>query len=116
EEPGQIEEPRAQPLVLERILGHRVWSGRERRDQEENQAGREQGGDGPQDAAEGIAEHCPPQLYNPHMDREELVRRAQRWMAEDPDPRTVEELRALLARPDLDATDLADRFAQTLEF
>lgn len=50
------------------------------------------------------------------MDREELVRRAQRWMAEDPDPRTVEELRALLARPDLDATDLADRFAQTLEF
>jgi len=37
-------------------------------------------------------------------------------MAEDPDPRTVEELRALLARPDLDATDLADRFAATLEF
>jgi len=37
-------------------------------------------------------------------------------MGEDPDPRTVEELRALLARPDLDATDLADRFAATLEF
>lgn len=53
------------------------------------------------------------------MDREELVRRAERWMAEDPDPRTVEELRALLARPELDgtaATDLADRFAATLEF
>ncbi|HTQ41131.1 MAG TPA: phospho-sugar mutase [Polyangiaceae bacterium] len=50
------------------------------------------------------------------MDREELLRKAQRWMAEDPDPRTVEELRALLARPDLDATDLADRFAATLEF
>src|SRR5579885_502752 len=50
------------------------------------------------------------------MDREELVRRAERWMAEDPDPRTVEELRALLARPDLEATDLADRFAATLEF
>src|ERR1700756_1380054 len=50
------------------------------------------------------------------MDREELLRRAERWMAEDPDPRTVEELRTLLARPDLDATDLADRFAATLEF
>jgi phosphomannomutase len=50
------------------------------------------------------------------MDREELVRKAERWMAEDPDPRTVEELRALLARPDLEATDLADRFAATLEF
>lgn len=53
------------------------------------------------------------------MDREELVRRAERWMAEDPDPRTVEELRALLARPEHDetaATDLADRFAATLEF
>ncbi len=50
------------------------------------------------------------------MDREELLRTAERWMAEDPDPRTVEELRALLARPDLDATDLADRFAATLEF
>jgi phosphomannomutase len=50
------------------------------------------------------------------MDREELVRRVERWMAEDPDPRTVEELRALLARPELDATDLADRFAMTLEF
>jgi phosphomannomutase len=50
------------------------------------------------------------------MDREELLRKAERWMAEDPDPRTVEELRALLARPDLDANDLADRFAATLEF
>ncbi|HEY8040544.1 MAG TPA: phospho-sugar mutase [Polyangiaceae bacterium] len=37
-------------------------------------------------------------------------------MAEDPDPRTREELSALLARPDLAATDLADRFSGLLEF
>jgi len=37
-------------------------------------------------------------------------------MADDPDPATREELRALLAQPDTDATDLADRFAGALEF
>jgi phosphomannomutase len=50
------------------------------------------------------------------METAELRARADRWMADDPDPRTRDELRALLASPDLAATDLADRFAGTLEF
>jgi len=50
------------------------------------------------------------------MDLAELRERAERWMADDPDPGTREELRALLAQPDLAATDLADRFAGALEF
>jgi phosphomannomutase len=46
----------------------------------------------------------------------DLVSRAERWIADDPDPSTQEELRELLRQPDLAATDLADRFAATLEF
>jgi phosphomannomutase len=45
----------------------------------------------------------------------DLRARAQAWMADDPDPVTRTELRALLDRPDAE-TDLADRFAGTLEF
>ncbi len=45
-----------------------------------------------------------------------LVSLAERWIADDPDPATQEELRALLRQPDLAATDLADRFAATLAF
>jgi phosphomannomutase len=50
------------------------------------------------------------------MDDAELRERAERWIADDPDPTTRDELRALLAKPDLSATDLPDRFAGTLEF
>jgi phosphomannomutase len=50
------------------------------------------------------------------MDSAELRARAQRWIADDPDPVTRAELHALLAHPDLQATDLADRFAGALEF
>jgi phosphomannomutase len=46
----------------------------------------------------------------------DLLPRAERWIADDPDPSTQEELRALLREPDLAATDLADRFAGDLEF
>ncbi len=46
----------------------------------------------------------------------ELRDRAERWAAEDPDPATRDELRALLAAADLRTTDLADRFAGSLEF
>ena len=45
-----------------------------------------------------------------------LLERANRWASEDPDPKTRDELLALLAKPDLAQTDLADRFAGTLEF
>jgi phosphomannomutase len=50
------------------------------------------------------------------MDFAELRARAEQWIAGDPDPVTRAELRALLAQPDLAATDLADRFSGTLEF
>jgi phosphomannomutase len=50
------------------------------------------------------------------MDSNDLRATAERWMADDPDPGTREELRALLAQPDVAKTDLADRFAATLEF
>jgi phosphomannomutase len=46
----------------------------------------------------------------------ELLRRAETWAQEDPDPATQSELRALLAAPDPSKTDLADRFSGTLEF
>jgi phosphomannomutase len=45
-----------------------------------------------------------------------LRERATRWAKEDPDPTTRAELEALLAEPDLTRTDVADRFAATLEF
>jgi phosphomannomutase len=50
------------------------------------------------------------------MELAELRKIAARWMADDPDPDTREELRALLAQPDPASTDLADRFAGPLEF
>jgi len=46
----------------------------------------------------------------------DLRARAERFMADDVDPTTQGELRALLASPDLSKTDLADRFAGALEF
>src|SRR5579862_1812380 len=49
------------------------------------------------------------------MNLAELRASAERWMAEDPDPRTREELKMLLAQPSPDG-DLADRFAGELEF
>lgn len=49
-------------------------------------------------------------------DIEALVAKAREWMANDPDAATRAELEAILASPDPAATDLADRFAQTLEF
>jgi phosphomannomutase len=45
-----------------------------------------------------------------------LRERATRWMQDDPDPKTQAELGLLLAEPDLAKTDLADRFAGSLEF
>lgn len=50
------------------------------------------------------------------MSTNELRERAERWSADDPDPTTRAEIAALLAAPDLAATDLADRFAGALEF
>jgi hypothetical protein len=41
---------------------------------------------------------------------------ASAWLEQDPDPTTKAEIEALLASPDLDKTDLADRFAGGLEF
>ncbi len=46
----------------------------------------------------------------------DLRRRAEDWIAGDVDPAAQDELRALLAAPDLAATDLADRFAAPLAF
>jgi phosphomannomutase len=42
--------------------------------------------------------------------------RAERWIADDPDPVTRDELRALLTHEDLGETDLEERFAGPLEF
>jgi phosphomannomutase len=50
------------------------------------------------------------------MDHADLRAQAERWIADDPDPVTRAEVRALLAEPDLGATDLADRFAGALGF
>jgi phosphomannomutase len=50
------------------------------------------------------------------MELVELRKTAARWMADDPDPDTRDELRALLAQPDPGSTDLAERFAGPLEF
>jgi phosphomannomutase len=46
----------------------------------------------------------------------DLRRKAEQWLADDPDPATREELRALLSAGDAAAADLADRFAGSLEF
>ena len=50
------------------------------------------------------------------MPPDDLCARAERWMADDPDPSTRAELRALLAHSDPSSTDLADRFAGSLQF
>jgi phosphomannomutase len=46
----------------------------------------------------------------------DLRARAERYLADDVDAKSQEELRAILAAPDLSRTDLADRFAGSLEF
>src|SRR5580658_3234815 len=46
----------------------------------------------------------------------DLRARAERWIADDVDPRAQDELRTLLKSADLAKTDLADRFAGSLEF
>ncbi len=50
------------------------------------------------------------------MDLVDLLAQAERWLADDPDPATRAELRALLAQPDAASTNLEDRFAAPLEF
>ena len=50
------------------------------------------------------------------MDPVRLRALAERWMADDLEPDTQQELRALLGQADLAATDLADRFSRRLEF
>jgi phosphomannomutase len=50
------------------------------------------------------------------MRADDLRGRAERWIADDPDPATREELRALLSGSDPASTDLADRFAGDLAF
>ena len=45
-----------------------------------------------------------------------LLAKAREWMAGDPDAATRAEIEKLLAAPDVTRTDLADRFAQRLEF
>lgn len=46
----------------------------------------------------------------------ETIEKARAWLKNDPDAASREELEALLAVADPATTDLADRFAQTLEF
>jgi phosphomannomutase len=50
------------------------------------------------------------------MTSDTLRTTVERWIADDPDPATQDELRALLTQPDLAATDLADRFDGGLQF
>jgi phosphomannomutase len=53
------------------------------------------------------------------MDLADLRARVERWIADDPDPTTQDELRQLLARAERSGSeraDLAERFAATLEF
>ncbi|MBK3648078.1 phospho-sugar mutase, partial [Streptomyces sp. MBT33] len=45
---------------------------------------------------------------------DDLIARAQTWLAEDPDPDTRDELAKLIEAGDL--TELADRFSGTLQF
>ncbi len=50
------------------------------------------------------------------VSQDDLRSRAEAWARHDPDPKTRDELLALLKAPDLAATDVADRFAGSLEF
>ena len=50
------------------------------------------------------------------MDLDDLMKRARAWAEADPDPAARAELEGLLAAPDPSKTDLADRFAGSLEF
>ncbi|MDH2423932.1 phospho-sugar mutase [Sphaerisporangium sp. TRM90804] len=54
------------------------------------------------------------ELAGPRFVESELVRRAEEWLAQDPDPRTRAELRDLLDRRD--TAQLQHRFAARLEF
>jgi phosphomannomutase len=47
---------------------------------------------------------------------DEVIARAKRWAAEDPDDDAKKEIETLLAAPDVTKTDLVDRFAASLEF
>jgi phosphomannomutase len=46
----------------------------------------------------------------------DLAARVERWIADDDDPASRDELRTLLDHPDAASTDLGDRFAGTLQF
>ncbi|MFJ7201928.1 phospho-sugar mutase [Streptomyces sp. NPDC098789] len=48
------------------------------------------------------------------QEQDDLIGRAQAWLAEDPDPETAEELAGLIEKRDLD--ELADRFSGLLQF
>ncbi|MFD7028401.1 phospho-sugar mutase [Streptomyces sp. NPDC059917] len=48
------------------------------------------------------------------QEQDDLIARAQAWLAEDPDPETAEELAQLIEKRDLD--ELADRFSGLLQF
>ncbi|WP_330332263.1 phospho-sugar mutase [Streptomyces sp. NBC_00536] len=48
------------------------------------------------------------------QEQDDLIGRAQAWLAEDPDPETAEELAQLIEKRDLD--ELADRFSGLLQF
>src|SRR3954465_14176113 len=50
------------------------------------------------------------------MDHAELLNRARAWAANDPDPETRAEIDSLCSAVDVTKTDLADRFAASLEF
>ncbi|MER5727758.1 phospho-sugar mutase [Streptomyces sp. NPDC002138] len=48
------------------------------------------------------------------QEQDDLIARAQAWLAEDPDPETADELAQLIEKRDLD--ELADRFSGLLQF
>jgi phosphomannomutase len=50
------------------------------------------------------------------MDLDAVIHRARAWAAADPDPVTRAEVEALISSPEPGKTDLADRFAASLEF
>lgn len=58
----------------------------------------------------------PPVVVRPPMDLADLLVRARAWIKDDPDASTRAELEALIASADPTKTDLADRFAGSLEF